>query len=224
MTAPQPEMPWPPTKSKWGLDLREVDGMRGPSKQTIELIMCARLLLAEHHPMTLRQLHYAIFSAAKIAYANTKADYIRLSRATTKARRDYRDRELWGGTNLLDSETIIPPNWIVDELREAELVSMWDDVAGYMDTVKTSYRRNNWQDQPNHVELWSEKATVLGSMRPITRELGVMLRACRGFGSTGMEGQVGYLFEGIRKPITVFYLGDHDPSGHDIQRDIHRRA
>jgi hypothetical protein len=39
-----------------------------------------------------------------------------------------------------------------------------------------------------------------------------------------MEGQIGKLFESINKPISVFYLGDHDPSGHDIQRDIHRRA
>jgi hypothetical protein len=39
-----------------------------------------------------------------------------------------------------------------------------------------------------------------------------------------MEGQVGRLFESIDKPITVFYLGDHDPSGHDIQRDIHQRV
>jgi hypothetical protein len=93
-----------------------------------------------------------------------------------------------------------------------------------MDTVKRAYRRNNWQDQPNYCEVWSEKATVLGSLRPITQEFGVMLRACRGFGSTGMESVVGDLFEGIDKPITVFYLGDHDPSGHDIERDIHHRA
>jgi hypothetical protein len=39
-----------------------------------------------------------------------------------------------------------------------------------------------------------------------------------------MEGQVGKLFEGTNKPITVFYLGDHDPSGHDIERDIHQRV
>jgi hypothetical protein len=61
-------------------------------------------------------------------------------------------------------------------------------------------------------------------MRPITQELGVMLRACRGFGSTGIEGQIGNFFEGIKKPITIFYIGDHDPSGHDIERDIHQRA
>src|SRR6516225_4774459 len=104
------------------------------------------------------------------------------------------------------------------------MVSMWQDLRGYLDTVKRSYRRDNWQDQPYYTELWSEKATVLGSMRLITEELGVMLRACRGFGSTGMESQVGDLFEGVGKPITVFYLGDHDPSGHDIERDIHQRA
>jgi hypothetical protein len=68
--------------------------MRGLAKNTVELIAFARQVLAEHHPMTLRQLHYAIFSAAKIAYDNTPQDYKRLSRATTKARRHYRALEL----------------------------------------------------------------------------------------------------------------------------------
>jgi len=198
--------------------------MRGLSKKTLELIAFARSLLAEFHPMTLRQLHYAVFSAAKIGYDNTPADYKRLSRATTTARRDYRARELAGRTDLLGSNVLIPPAWIVDELREAEIVSMWTDVHEYIETVKRAYRRDNWQDQPNYCEVWSEKATVLGSLRPITEEFGVMLRACRGYGSTGMETVVGDLFESINKPIAVLYLGDHDPSGHDIERDIHRRA
>jgi hypothetical protein len=67
--------------------------MRGLAKKTEELIAFAHTLLAEQHPMTLRQLHYAIFSAAKIAYDNTQADYKRLSRATTLSRRTHR----WGG-------------------------------------------------------------------------------------------------------------------------------
>jgi hypothetical protein len=177
-------------------------------------------LLEQFHPMTLRQLHYTIFSADKIAYTNTLADYRRLSRVTTLSRRVHRLCQL-NGHSVVGG---IPHDWIIDELREAEMVNVWDDANQYLDTVKTAYRRNNWQDQPNYCEVWGEKATVLGSMRPITQELGVMLRACRGFGSTGMEGAVGNLFEGIQKPITVFYLGDHDPSGIDIQRDIHRRA
>jgi hypothetical protein len=39
-----------------------------------------------------------------------------------------------------------------------------------------------------------------------------------------MESQVGMLFQEIKQDITVFFLGDHDPSGHVIEHDIHRRA
>ena len=40
-----------------------------------------------------------------------------------------------------------------------------------------------------------------------------------------MEGQVGQFFEDLAKrSITVFFLGDHDPSGHVIEQDIHRRV
>jgi hypothetical protein len=178
--------------------------MRGLAKRTVELIVFASLLLAELHPMTLRQLHYAIFSAAKIAYDNTPEDYERLSRVTTTVRRNYRILELAGEANLLDSDELIPPDWIVDELREAEIVSMWTDLPEYMMSVRRSYRRNNWQDQPCYVEVWSEKATVLDSLRPVTEEYGVMLRAFRGFGSSGMESEIGRLVEEIDKPITVF--------------------
>ena len=90
--------------------------MRGLAKKTEELIAFARTLLAELHPMTLRQLHYAIFSAAKIAYENTQTDYKRLSRATTRARRAHR----WGELHGLQVIDGIPHDWIIDELREAK--------------------------------------------------------------------------------------------------------
>ena len=72
--------------------------MRGQSQKTKELIEYAYGLLAENHPMTLRQLHYAVFSRNEIAYANTQAEYKRLSRATTVARREHRAWELADGT------------------------------------------------------------------------------------------------------------------------------
>jgi hypothetical protein len=197
--------------------------MRGLSQRTIELILFARLLLEQYNPMTLRQLHYAIFSAAIIEYLNTQADYKRLSRATTAARRLHRRFEL-ADFLYAAPKYAIPGDWIVDETREPEVVNMWSDISGYLDTVKRAYRRDYWQDQPHYCEVWSEKGTVLGSLRPIVSELGVTVRVCHGFGSTGMESQIGDLFENIEKDITVFYLGDHDPSGHDIERDIYQRA
>jgi len=197
--------------------------MRGLSKSTTELIEYAYQLLAADHPQTLRQLHYAIFSRQEIAYSNNQADYKRLSRATTVARRAYRAWELAGETGVRP-KCAIPPAWMVDETRQREMVSVWRDAEEYVEAVKASYRRDNWQDQPNYCEVWSEKATILGAIRPVTRKWGVAVRVCHGFGSTGMDAQVGTLFEELGKEITVFYLGDHDPSGHVIEQDIHRRV
>ena len=118
----------------------------------------------------------------------------------------------------------IPSNWIVDELRQGERVNVFENAQEYIEAVRESYRRDIWQDQECYVELWGEKGTVLGTLRPIAREWGLMLRVCRGFGSAAMEDQVGRLFEGIDKPITVFYVGDFDASGVLIERDMHGRV
>ena len=120
-------------------------------------------------------MHYALFSAALIAYANTQADYKRLSRATTMARRAHRDWELGEGTTEEPANTI-PPEWMVDETRNPEVVSVWDDPVDYIETVKEAYRRDNWQDQPNYCEVWSEKGTILGAIRPLADEFGITLR------------------------------------------------
>lgn len=198
--------------------------MRGPSEKTRELIRFCRELLSELNPMTLRQLHYAIFSRKEIDYTNTQKDYRRLSRVTTEARRAYREWELSWTPGSKPPEFSFPGSWIVDETREAERVSVWNNAADYIETVKCAYRRDNWQDQPNYCEIWSEKGTVLSSIRPVARQWGVTLRVCHGFGSTGMESDTGVFFEALPKNITVFYLGDHDPSGHCIEEDMHRRV
>src|SRR5438552_18385488 len=104
------------------------------------------------------------------------------------------------------------------------MVNVFDNAAEYVEVVKRAYRRDNWQSKENYCEVWSEKGTVLGSIRTVADELGITVRVAHGFASAGMEGQVGNLFEDIDKEITVFYLGDHDPSGHVIEQDIHRRA
>lgn len=90
--------------------------MRGLSEKTIELILFAKTLLEANWPMTLRQLHYGVFSASKIDYDNTEADYKRLSRATTKARRLYRAHELAGNPEHLMPDHAFSPTWMVDEL------------------------------------------------------------------------------------------------------------
>ncbi len=197
--------------------------MRGLAVANKQLIATVNGILKDDHPQTLRQLHYQIFSRGAIDYQNDVPSYRRLSRVLTKARRVYRQWELYDGAGDPPADSV-PADWIVDELRRPERVNVWTDAAEYVDSVRESYRRDSWQDQPYYVELWGEKATVLGSMRPIMRKYGITLRVCRGFGSAGMEDQVGRLFEDIDKPIIVFYIGDHDASGDLIGEDMHRRV
>jgi hypothetical protein len=197
--------------------------MRGIAEASKELIAEVNVILEADHPMSLRQVHYQVFSRGTVDYQNDVPSYRRLSRVLTKARRRYRQWELYGQSED-PPEDSIPSDWIVDELRRPEQVSVWADAAEYVETVREAYRRDNWQDQPVHLELWGEKATVLGSMRPITRKYGICLRVCRGFGSAGMEDSVGRVFEDIEKPIIVFYIGDHDASGDLIGSDMHHRV
>jgi len=142
--------------------------MRGLAAANKVLIATVNAILEDDHPQTLRQLHYQIFSRGGVDYQNDVRSHRRLSRILTKARRVFRQWELHDGSGDPPEESV-PADGIVDELRRPEKVSVWTNAPEYIACVRESYRRDNWQDQPYYVELWGEKATVLGSMRPIMR-------------------------------------------------------
>jgi len=64
-----------------------------------------------------------------------------------------------GGTGEVSPAYSIATEFMLDETREPEMVYVWQDATEYIETVKRRYGRNNWQDQPNYCEVWSEKAT-----------------------------------------------------------------
>src|ERR1700730_1225716 len=78
--------------------------------------------------------------------------------------------------------------------------------------------RHYWQDQPAYVEIWLEKDSVSGSLEPVTSELGITMRAARGFNSLTRVHEVAEHLCAIQKPKFIYYLGDHDPSGEDMDR------
>src|SRR5260370_39920816 len=105
--------------------------MRGLAAANKEVIATVNQILEEDHPQTLRQLHYQIFSRGRSDYQNDVPSYRRLSRVLTKARRVYRQWELYGdGDPPADS---VRADWIVDELRRPEKVSVWTYAAKYID-------------------------------------------------------------------------------------------
>jgi hypothetical protein len=172
-------------------------------KRTTNLIDTAIEVLEEQHPMTIRQLFYQLVSHGVLQ--NDLASYRLVSRIMTKAREDGR----------------VNYDFIVDRSRPLYEKNVFEDAAHYAETVKKSYRKGYWYTQPYHVEVWCEKDATIGTFEEVVKdELGVAIRVGRGFQSTTKMHDIADAFRSIEKPIRVFYLGDHDPSGADIERDL----
>src|SRR5450759_2059310 len=115
---------------------------RGKSQHTLELVSAAHAILEEIQPASIRAVCYRLFTMGLIA-SMAKKETNKVSVQLTWAREN----------------AIIPWDWIVDETREAERVSAWENPADYVETVKRGYRRDRWTDQSDWIEVWSEKGT-----------------------------------------------------------------
>jgi len=178
---------------------------RGEWPRTTELIARAKEIIAREWPMTVRQALYRLVSA--LLLANTDSGYARCKYLLTKARNDGR----------------IPFEWIVDRSRPDYMPSVWDDADEYMRATRNGYRKDYWLLQPQRVEVWCEKDAVVGSIQGLTGELGVRLRPCHGYLSTTLVHEIAEEIRSSDKPFTAFAVGDHDPSGCDIDRDLIER-
>jgi hypothetical protein len=116
----------------------------------------------------------------------------------------------------------IPWEWIVDETRQVERVSTWDNPAAYARAVARSYRRDFWNQQPARVEVWSEKGTVRGVLAPVLNDYAVGFNVLHGFSSATAIHDAAQS-DNVR-PLIVLYVGDWDPSGLCMsERDLPER-
>lgn len=119
---------------------------------------------------------------------------------------------------------LIAWGWIVDETREAETVSSWDSPESIIQVAVKSYRKDYWAMQPRRVEVWAEKGTIRGTVAPILKKYGVTFRVMHGYGSATSIKSIADETASSDKPMTVFYIGDHDPSGrHMSEIDLPER-
>src|SRR5437763_7983851 len=116
---------------------------RGKAVKSLVLIEAAYRILARIQPASVRAVSYQLFVAGAIP-----------SMAKNETNRV--------GTQLVYARErgLIPWSWIVDESREMEGVSTWNDPAEFADAVKKQYRRDYWAQQPQRVLVVSEKGTV----------------------------------------------------------------
>ncbi len=159
-------------------------------------------ILDAERPMTVRQLFYRLVSAGAIRNAQT--EYKRLGAVMTRIR----------------EAGDVPRTWLVDHTRATLKPSSWSGLADFSESVRTCYRKDFWASMPHHVELFVEKDAVAGTVQPITVENDVAIRVCRGYASISFAGEIADEWTQIEKPIFAYYLGDFDPSGFDLERDL----
>jgi hypothetical protein len=167
---------------------------RGRAKQSIALVKAMYGIAEAAQPITGRGVGYKLFVAGLIP-----------SMKPREMKRVYR---------LLKEERErgnIPWEWIVDETRDLERTATWDNPAEFAEHMTVAYQRDNWDQQPHRVEVWSEKGTVRGVLRPVLDELGVGFRVMHGFSSATAVYDVASSDD--ERPLIVLYVGDRDPSG-----------
>jgi hypothetical protein len=158
--------------------------------------------------LSLRQLYYQLVSRAVIE--NNLKSYKRLVALLTDARM----------AGLVDWDAI------EDRNREYLLPSHWERPEQVIASAAASYRIDKWKDQPKYVEVMVEKDALSGVLWPVCAALDVGFTANRGYSSASAMYEAGKrIRRALRagKECHVLYLGDHDPSGQDMTRDIRER-
>jgi hypothetical protein len=163
-------------------------------------------VLIDNQPITVRGSFYRAVHTG-IYPDNADKHYRQVGRLILKLRR----------------EGIIPYDWIADSTRTRTKPSSWSGLQDYADTVRDCYRKDFWADQHDYVEVCVEKDAMAGVLRPITREYDVYLNVIRGDCSETFIWNWAESLREIKKPISIYYLGDHDPAGLNIEQDLRRR-
>ena len=171
---------------------------RGKASRTVELETAIVRIVDERHPITVRGVCYALFTAGHIP-SMAVGETAKVSRVMT----DMRE------SGALDWKLI------VDGTRLVDSIAQWSDPSEIIHAAVRGYRRDNWQEQPVNIEVWSEKSTVAGVLAPVLKDLGVTFRVMRGFGSFTAVKQAAEDSQKLDpdKEAVVLYCGDWDPSG-----------
>lgn len=114
---------------------------------------------------------------------------------------------------------------ITDRTRNLRGNSHWDTPAKVIESAKYSYRLDKWEGQPNYVEVWVEKDALVDVVGQACRPLDVPFFSCRGYTSQSEMWAAAQRFirRDDREQRIIIHLGDHDPSGIDMTRDIQER-
>lgn len=160
------------------------------------------------YDLTLRQLYYQFVARGYLG--NTLQNYKWLGSVVNDARL----------AGLMDWD------YITDRTRNLRGLRHWDDPAELIKEAAEDFRTDAWATQKTRVEVWIEKDALIGLIARVCNRNDVNYFSCRGYTSQseawGAAQRIGAVLRGGQN-VLVVHLGDHDPSGVDMSRDISDR-
>jgi hypothetical protein len=114
---------------------------------------------------------------------------------------------------------------IVDASRTGYHVATYEDPIAYMYKTASDYRSDVWLQTPYYVEVWCESRSIAGVILQTCQKFGVSLYPAGGYTSISFAYEaaesINWYYKG--REVRVFYVGDYDPAGIDIDRDIKQK-
>lgn len=162
---------------------------------------------AQGYELTLRQVYYQLVARGYIP--NNERSYKNVGSLIN-------DGRLAG---LIDWHSV------TDRTRNLRKESHWDNPADVIASARYSYNLDKWKGQPNYVEVWVEKDALVDIVGQACSPLDTPYFSCRGYTSQSEMWSAAQRFirQKQRKKRIIIHLGDHDPSGIDMTRDIQER-
>lgn len=178
---------------------------------SLDLIRLVNEVISEYkaqgYELTLRQVYYQLVARGYIP--NNERSYKNI------------------GNLINDGRLAGMIDWyaITDRTRNLRGNSHWDTPSSVIASAKYSYLLDKWEGQPNYVEVWVEKDALVDVVGQACRGLDVPYFSCRGYTSQSEMWSAAqrFLRQDSREQRIIIHLGDHDPSGIDMSRDIQER-
>jgi len=192
-----------------------------PSEITARILGFSNTIInefqADGFDVTLRQLYYKLIARDlfpeewkdKEGNKNNPKSYSKFKAIMKKGR--------LGGMVDWDS--------IVDRTRVLKKNSHWASIKEIIDSCAKQFMLDSRRTQDVYIEVWVEKEAMSGVLKSVCPRLDVPYFACKGYDSLSMIWRAAMRFRVEEKTrcVVVLYLGDHDPSGIDMVRDIQKR-
>jgi hypothetical protein len=178
--------------------------------ESLKMITMMREIVADFvrqgFVLTVRQLYYQL--VARDYIPNNERSYKRITSLTNDARL----------AGLIDWDAI------EDRTRSFVRQQRWEGGAHILEAAANSFHMDMWENQTFRPFVIIEKEALVGVLERVCHTYDVPVLAARGYPSgTVLREFAEQDITRYPQNIIIIHLGDHDPSGIDMTRDLRER-